>query len=286
MTLLVSLAFATNQEEGKDDRSVNDQRLDSSPTFVGNGGAIHLAVKDKYIELKWVSLVEVSQNGAAVHSEDLSSHHYSWSGVKDQDLEDENGQHSGHQFPQVNFSTQLTNGAWFNVSAWVVTVDVTIRNTTVKRNSVKFNLYISNWTFHNSSDVLQLTADVNGHGGDDGEAHEDGDVHNSNDKNETGKNETGKNETAYHQQWQEKRLLFAIGYITSPNQGTYDGSTSGPVTVTHTLSGKPTITWTFGSFHSSVSYDPVVAPNAGFQILPSIFLLILLSLSAFFVGSN
>jgi len=269
--LLASIHASASGDEHSNDQNYTDADLDASPSFQTGGGAIHLSVKGgKNIELRWAVLAEVDPNGQIVKSLDLTTKNYLWSQLEHRDYEDDKGRSSGQQFPSSNFSIQLSNGAWFNVSAWVVTTDFTFGNITGQKNAVKFNIYISNWTFANSSDTLEVIADVNGHGGDD---------HGSADTNDDDKNQTGYD--GYHAAWKQYQLKYAIGYVTSPNQATYDGGNTGPVNVTYTTNGKPTVTWSFLSFQSNVSYDPLVGTNSGLQVAPSLLLLVLSFLALF-----
>jgi len=280
------LAFAGETDQ---DKNVTDSRIDTEPSFQANG-AIVLGVKGgHWIRLNWATLAEVDPNGNVLHSEDLTKQTFKWTDPIENDLEDERGHHTGHQFPHVNFSESLNNGAWFNISAWVITTDVTVGNVTAKRNSVKFNIYISNWTFANSSDTLVLSAGIDGVGGDESGQDLEGDGHkndghvNDGPVNETYHNETGHNETDYHDyhgDFQEHHLRFGIGFLSSPNQAIYDGSFLGPVNVTTTFTGKPVVSWSFVAFANNVSYDPVM--GGGMQIVPSLLLFVLLALSTFF----
>jgi len=109
-----------------------DPKLDNSPSF--EGGALHLSVKGgKDIELRWATLAEVDPNGQTVQSVDLSAQKYLWSQIENTDCKDDKGRSTGQQLPHSNFSVQLSNGALFNVSAWVVTLDFTFGNITAKK---------------------------------------------------------------------------------------------------------------------------------------------------------
>jgi len=264
--LLTASVFA---DGGSEDRVVKDSRIDNEPSFNGDG-AIGLNISNRWVKLAWSTLEEVDSNGHVVQSEELQGKNYAWGQVGDKDLEDERGHQSGQHFPHANFSLLLPNGAWFNVSAWVITSDVTVGNVTAPRNSVKFNVYISKWTFANSSNTLRLIAEIDGEndGGDD-QGHQVDELSDDKDSNKT----------------KEHRMTYGIGFLNSPTQATYDGNSTGTVNVTYSLTGKPIVTWTFVSFTYNVSYDPVFGSSSGVQIIPSLLVLVILAISAFF-GSN
>jgi len=128
---------------------------------------------------------------------------------------------------------------------------------------------VSNWTFASSSNDLQVTADVNGHGGDGQASGDDSTADDATDSQAANHSYQG-----YNGAWKQYQLNYAIGYVTSYNQATYDGGNTGPVKVAYTLTAKPTVTWTFVSFQFNVSYDPLFGTSGGLQVVPSLLLLI------------
>jgi len=268
--VVIALASDTPGSDSVAEQSYSDDKGDTNSTFAVSGGAIQVGRKKGALRFKWATLSEVDASGQTVISEDLTQHQYGWSVPKVQDVEGDDRKPTGHQFPGVNFSEPLPNGAWFNVSAWIVQSTVTIGNATVPRNSVKFNIYIGNWSFASSSNSLQLKASLDGEGGDlRGEVRQE--VEDGKPATPSSFNETG--------HWRNTYVTYGIGFFSSPNMAVYDG-VSGSVNVTVDLYGAPVVTWTFQSFTNNVSYDPILG-SSGAKAVPSFCLLAVLLLCFF-----
>jgi len=258
LCLLVAVLASGPQSN---DGTYSDDHLDNN---FGGDGSIQVGFQGKHdwIRLKWQSLTEVAANGSVILPEDLTNHQFGWSGVADRDVD---GDH-GSKFPGVNFSEPLSNGAWFNVSVWMVNTTVTIGNVTAPSHSVKFNVYIGNWTFQDAANTLQLTAHLDGSGTYRGEVREtlkDG---------QAAVNGTDDND------FKTKSVAYGPGFLSSPNMAACDGVTC-TVNVSIGLYGAPVVTWSFPSFTNNVTYDPIL--GSGAKAVPSFFLLALLVLFCF-----
>jgi hypothetical protein len=149
----------------------------------------------------------------------------------------------------VNFTETLINGAWFNVTVWIIDQDVP--NAAFKHGDVKWNYYISHWPFQAGSTCtgeggafcrgkLILNAGLVGFAG----------VVKQEDRLFGVTNVTISSTT------------YGNGLLSSPDQGWYDDAFFGPVLVTHSLQGKPEVNWTFAPFTNSVAYDPTAVERA------------------------
>jgi len=195
--------------------------------------------------LQWATLTEYAPNGTVVQSVDLSTHHFGWSQPDVYTVLDDLQYATVDKMPHVNFTATLVNGATFIVNAWIYTNDSAVNWN--KRDDVKFTITIENWAwvgtgYYNyggevpgayTGDYLVLTAGLVGYGG----------IVRSWDNTGSGTNAT---------------LVegdFVYGVLISPDQAAYDGVYH-PVPVSHTLSGKPEVSWTFTYFQNNVTYDP------------------------------
>jgi hypothetical protein len=209
--------------------------------FNKNGGAISISTNGAWMSLQWATLTEYDQSGNVVQSVDLSKHHFGWSQPEVLPLVVDLTETKEH-FPSVNFTEQLINGAWFNVTAWLINADSNL--TRSKHNDVKWNVNIGNWPWQASSNREQpwgnlvLTAGLVGFGG-------------------LVRSETNKD---IHTAATTATATFGNGLLSSPLTAFYDGA-EGPVGLTHTLSGKPEAMWSFGYFESSMIYDPTASPT-------------------------
>lgn len=233
-------------------------------SFNSKGGEFGISTNGVWMSLQWATIAEVDSEGKAVQSYDLSGHHFGWSQPEVGDLVDDKKRPTGNHFPAVNFTEQLENGAWFNVSAWIIDSNAT--NASLKRNSVKFSIYISNWTFigaggENPATSLAVTAGLVGFGG-------------------LVRRESNKENHS-------STAVYGSGFLDAPTEALYDGETYGEVKVEHTLKGKPIVIFTFEQFYDNVSYDPTFGPgngseNGGTSMKPSFFILPLFLFSFFF----
>jgi hypothetical protein len=206
-------------------------------------GSFGISTNGNWMALQWATLAEVDSTGIVLQSVDLSTHHFGWSQPQVLAVVDTNRVETGQHFPAVNFSEQLINGAWFNVTAWILPNNAT--SAKQKHGLVKWSVYISGWPWLSSvggegiRGNLVLTAGMVGFGG----------IVRSTD-NQAYK---GSNATVTTQE-------YGSGFLSSPTQATYDGYL-GPVAVAHTLSGKPVVSWTFDRFTNYVSFDPEFFPG-------------------------
>jgi hypothetical protein len=226
----------------------SNSKTPSNPTSKVNNaqfqpdGSFGISTNGNWMALQWATLAEVDSAGTILQNVDLSTHHFGWSQPEVLPVIDVNRVETGQHLPKVNFSEQLENGAWFNVSAWILPNDAT--NAKQKHGLVKWSVYISGWPWLASSGgenrgTLVLTAGMVGFGG----------IVRSTD-NQAYK---GSNATV-------TTAEFGSGFLSSPSQASYDGYL-GPVAVQHTLSGKPVVSWTFDRFTNFVSFDPEVWPS-------------------------
>jgi len=251
--LLVAVALSDDNKT-----VVSDDPTKNAPTNASfnSDGEFGVSEKGKWMALKWATLAEVNSNGQVV-SYDLSKRHFGWSQAEVGDVLDDRKHPTGDRFRGVNFTEQLDNGAWFNVSVWII--DSNAVHSSAKRGSIKFSIYISNWTFASSNDSLVLTAGLVGFGGfvrkDDD--HDDKTVTSS-------------------------KGVYASGFLSAPAQALYDGVTTSSVTVEHTQKGegKPVVIFTFGSFSTNVSYDPIFGSGAS-NLNPSFLVCLLLAFGSF-----
>jgi len=225
-----------------------------------NGGEFGITTdKGVWMALQWATVAEVNSAGQTINLVDLSVHHFVWSQPILGDLLDDRKRPTGDRYPGVSFTERLENGAWFNVSAWIIDLDA--NHSSAKHNTLKFSIYISNWTFAAASDSLVLTAGLVGFGG---FVRRD-EVRDQKSQNVT--SSTG---------------VYGSGFLSAPAQALYDGVTNGSVTVQHTQGeGKPVVIFTFGSFSANVSYDPSMGvgsgnPNSGNYMNPSFLVCLLL----------
>jgi len=222
-----------------------ENRDDVNASFRDHG-EFGISTKGRWISLQWATLSEVRPDGTQVVNESLTKHPQGWSKPEVSDVVDEDNKPTGDRFPGVNSSQQLDNGAWFNVTAWIIDSDSNVTDN--KRNSVKFTVYISGWNFASTANSLVLTAGLGGFGG------------------------LERREIRHVVRGDLDAANFSAGFLNSPTQASYDG-VLGNVTVTHSDKGEPTISWTFHSFTTNLVYDPVIGQNGSQSLAPSVFIL-------------
>jgi hypothetical protein len=224
--------------------SWKDPKTGVNVTFQSDKGEFGFSTKGNWMALQWATLCEVTPAGENLQCVDLSDHHYGWSEPEFGFVYNLQGQQTEERLPKVSYNHSLNNGAWFNISAWIVDNDSQTGKR--KRDWVKFSFNISDWPWksipggnaetENPEGLLVLTAGLVGFGG----------IVRSTDN----KAANGPGAVA--------AVDLGSGFLASPLEAWYDDLEIRPVVVEHSLKGKPIATWTFSRFSRSVYYDPVI----------------------------